>query len=463
MPLLKTVTLGCKVNQYETQYLREGLECLGYREAREDEPADLCIVNTCTVTVEGDAKNRKLIRRIARQNPAAEVVVMGCYATRAPEEVARLPGVAEVITDKRQLPAWLAGRGLIAPPVGISTFAERHRAYVKVQDGCSMECSYCIIPRVRPVLWSRPQPEILDEVGRLVAAGHREIVLTGIHLGHYGADLAGGWNLARLVRDVVRQPGEFRVRLSSLEGAEVTDELLSVLGEHPERVCPHLHVPMQSGSDAVLCRMRRQWPAERLITRLCRVRSALDRPALTGDVMVGFPGETEADFLATCRAVEAAGFSKLHVFRFSPRQGTEAAAMPNRVPGQVQRERAARLAELGDHLRGEYLRSLAGRRLQVLVEGPATKPEKGDRVPSGCLLPERPSGCCAQKVPLRFFSQGRRPLLGTADRYVPVEFLGPENEIGRLVWVVAGQAAGGSILAEAPQLQIENCKLQNAN
>jgi threonylcarbamoyladenosine tRNA methylthiotransferase MtaB len=434
MPLLRTITLGCKVNQYETQYLREGLGRLGYRDAGRDEQADLCIVNTCTVTVEGDAKSRKLIRQVARQNPAAELVVMGCYATRAPAELARLPGVAEVITDKRQLPEWLARRGLIEPPRGISSFAQRHRAYVKVQDGCAMQCSYCIIPRVRPVLESRPEADILDEVGRLVAAGHREIVLTGIHLGHYGAGCGDGRNLARLVRQIVRQGGEFRVRLSSLEAAEVTDELLAVLGEWPERICPHLHVPIQSGSDLVLRGMRRQWPAGRMVARLRQIRSLLDQPALGSDVIVGFPGETDADFQATCRAVQAVGFSKLHIFRFSPRQGTAAAAMPDRVPDSIQQARAAQLAELGARLRHEYLESLCGRRLQVLAET--------------CCPPRKPAHCNGGDVTL-VHPNGAATLLGTADRYVPVELPGSTQQLGRLVWVVAARVAEDRIQAEA--------------
>src|SRR3972149_741887 len=192
MPTFKPLPLGCKVNQYETEYVREGLVRLGYREAEEGEPADLCLVNTCTVTAEGDLKSRKGIRQLARQNPQAEIVVRGCYATRAPEAVAALPGVAEVVTDKRQLPELLARFGLVDLPDGISSFGRRHRAYVKVQDGCRMPCSYCIIPKVRPVLASRPVDDVLHEIRRLVAHGHREVVLTGIHLGHYGVDFREG-------------------------------------------------------------------------------------------------------------------------------------------------------------------------------------------------------------------------------------------------------------------------------
>jgi hypothetical protein len=202
MPVLKTVTLGCKVNQYETEYVRQGLLRAGFREPEGDEPADLCVVNTCTVTLESDYQSRKIIRALARENPRAEIVVMGCYATRAAEELSRLPGVVEVVTDKRQLPQLLARFGLADAPSGISSFGRLHRAYVKVQDGCRMQCSYCVIPRVRPAPWSRPVAEVLEEVRRLANHGHLEIVLTGIHLGHYGLDLPE------------RQPGGRRIDLA---------------------------------------------------------------------------------------------------------------------------------------------------------------------------------------------------------------------------------------------------------
>ena len=461
MPTLKTLTLGCKVNQYETEYVRQGLLRLGYREATDGEPVDLCIVNTCTVTATADAKSRKAIRQLARQNPRAKIIVMGCYATQAADEVAALPsegrgtcpsewaGVVDVVTDKRQLPQLLGRLGLVDPPTGISTFGSRHRAYVKVQDGCRMACSYCIIPTVRPVLVSRPVGEVLDEIRRLVDHGHREIVLTGIHLGHYGVDLVGGvsdgvdlvggvsdgdcrrrlqshpnrsptesppaLDLARLVRRIVEVGGEFRLRISSLEAAEVTPELIALLAERPDRICPHLHLSMQSGSDKVLRRMRRRWPAGQFVECCRQIRRSLDQPALTTDVIVGFPGETQEDFAATCRVVEEVGFSKLHVFRFSPRRGTPAADMPDQVPEAVKQRRAAELTELGECLRRRYFEGLAGRKLQVLVETPA--------------------GSC------------RGLLLGTSDRYTPVELAGDRELIGRLVAVTAGPVVAGRIRA----------------
>jgi threonylcarbamoyladenosine tRNA methylthiotransferase MtaB len=375
-PTFRTVTLGCKVNQYETQYVREGLELAGYREAAESESADLCVVNTCTVTHEGDAKSRQTIRQLALRNPGTRIVVMGCYATRAPDEVAVLPGVAEVVRDKRELPDLLGRFGVVDVPTGISRFDCRKRAYVKVQDGCLLRCSFCIIPHVRPTLASRPAAHIIAEVRRLLANGYREIILTGIHLGHYGVDFNAGrpkrdWlRLSHLVERLVRLDGEFRIRLSSIEATEVTRELIDVMAANPTRVCPHLHVSLQSGSDRILRSMRRRWCSQRFVDRCRLAREKLDQPAFTTDVIVGFPGETDSDFDATCRVVETVGFSKLHIFPFSSRRGTPAATMPNQVPKHVKQQRSRRLGQLEQLLHERYARLLIGRRLQVMVESP---------------------------------------------------------------------------------------------
>jgi threonylcarbamoyladenosine tRNA methylthiotransferase MtaB len=375
-PAFRTVTLGCKVNQYETQYVREGLQRAGFREAADDEPASLCVVNTCTVTAEGDAKSRQTIRQLATRNPGTRIVVMGCYATRAPEEVASLPNVIEVVRDKRELPDLLSRFGVIDVPRGISRFDCRKRAYVKVQDGCLLRCSFCIIPYVRPKLTSRPTAHIIEEVRRLIANGYHEVILTGIHLGHYGVDFNAGqpkteWvRLSHLLERLVQLDGEFRIRLSSIEATEVTRELIDVMAAHPTRICPHLHVSLQSGSDRILRSMRRRWGSRRFVDRCGLVKEKLDRPALTTDVIVGFPGETEADFEDTCRVVEEAGFSKIHIFSFSPRRPTPAADMPNQVPKRIKRERARRLAALEQRLLNRYARSLIGRRLQVMLESP---------------------------------------------------------------------------------------------
>lgn len=415
---LRTVTLGCKVNQYETEFVREGLIGIGYEDAAEDDAADLCIVNTCTVTNEGDSKSRQTIRRLARKNPAAKIVVMGCYATRAPEEVAALPNVTEVVTDKRELPDLLGRFGVTDVPTGISTFGRRHRAYVKVQDGCLLRCSFCIIPYVRPQLTSRPMEHIVDEVRRLVDNGYREVVLTGIHLGHYGVELNRNsrkedWvRLSHLVSKLAALPGDFRLRLSSIEATEVTRELVDVLADSGEKVCPHLHISMQSGSDSVLRRMRRRWGSQRFIDRCGLLKERLDRPAITTDIIVGFPGETDAEFAETLATSRAVGFSKIHIFPFSPRRGTPAATMPDQVSAAVQQQRSRELAALETELRDEYFAGLRGKQLRVLVES-----NENDR------------------------------WLGTSCRYAPVELASGADSVGRLVDVTAGEARDGRVFA----------------
>jgi threonylcarbamoyladenosine tRNA methylthiotransferase MtaB len=406
----RLVTLGCKVNQYEMQYVKEMLEASGYREAATQEPADLCIVNTCTVTHEADAKGRQLIRRLAQNNPAAAIVVMGCYATRDPETVSRLPGVAKVITDKTHLAEELRPFGVIAARTGISRFDGHQRAFVKVQDGCLLNCSYCIIPHVRPTPRSRPIEEIVEEVERLVLGGCHEIVLTGIHLGHYGIDRSRGkpksaWcRLWHLLQRLDELPGDFRIRLSSLEAAEVRGELVEILAKS-QRICPHLHLCLQSGSDRILGLMKRRYRVAGFLERCRRLRAVLDWPAFTTDIILGFPGETEADFEATYQVAQQAGFSKMHIFSFSPREGTAAAELPNRVPAPTVAERRRRLLELDRELSTAYYRSLIGRRLDVLIEGACPKRD-GYVMGTSCryapvavegLLP----ALLAQRIPVR--------------------------------------------------------------
>jgi threonylcarbamoyladenosine tRNA methylthiotransferase MtaB len=370
----RLVTLGCKVNQYETQYVKETLQANGYVEPAEGQAVDLCIVNTCTVTAEGDAKSRQAVRRLHQEHPGAGIVVMGCYATRDPDAVGRLPGVVKVVTDKTRVVEELQPFGVVHTLSGISRFDEHQRAFVKVQDGCLLHCSYCIIPHVRPSLRSRPPEDIVAEVRRLVENGYREVVLTGIHLGHYGLDLSRGrpkaaWcRLWHLLERLAELPGDFRIRLSSLEAAEARDDLVRVLAEQP-RICPHLHLCLQSGSDRILARMKRRYRSGGFLERCRRIRAALDQPAFSTDVILGFPGESDADFEATCRVVREVGFARIHIFSYSPRQGTEAAAWRESVPPPVVAERRARLLEIERELAEVYGRSLVGRRLDVLVEG----------------------------------------------------------------------------------------------
>lgn len=417
---LKTVTLGCKVNQYETQLVREGLLSAGFSDANDrPDPADLCIVNTCTITAEGDSKSRQVIRKMNRENPQARMVVMGCFATRSPDEVAALPGVTEVVTDKRELPDLMGRFGVVDIPNGISGLSNRHRAYVKVQDGCLLRCSYCIIPTVRPQMYSRPMNEVLEEVQRLLDRGYREVILTGIHLGHYGVDFNKGkpkseWTrLSHLLREICRIPGEFRVRLSSIEATEVTRELIDVMQEYCSKVCPHLHVCLQSGSDRILRRMKRRWSVRHIIDRCQLVASKLDQPAFTTDLIVGFPGENQEDFELSLDACRQIGFSKIHMFPFSARRGTPAAEMDRQVPRQVKRERGKLVAEVERQLRSDYLKQLEGRSLQMLVE---------DVKPDGMAI-------------------------GTTGRYFQAEAPAEPFEKGELIELVGQQSNGRLMLA----------------
>ena len=390
-------TLGCRVNQYETQQVQEALVRAGYRVAGDDEPVDLAVVNTCTVTNESDAKGRKLIRQIARRNPGVRTVVMGCYATREPETIASLPGVAEVVTDKRELPDLLARDGVLHTPTldsqallpggwdgrGLDRFETRRRAYVKVQDGCILRCSYCIIPKVRPGLRSRNPEDIVEEVRRLLDAGHREIVLTGIHVGHFGVDTTRGrsgrppFRLWHLFRKLDAIPGEWRMRLSSVEAVELNDDFAAAAADC-EHLCPQFHPALQSGSDTVLRRMRRRQTAAKFLERLEAVRRAVPSVTFTTDVIVGFPGETEDEFEQTLEVCREAGFVRIHVFPFSARRGTAAADFPGRVPPEVVRERSRRLRELEAELAKRTRSQRVGQRVTVLGERYRDEPTSDD-------------------------------------------------------------------------------------
>lgn len=369
----RLVTLGCKVNQYETQLVKEALEQNGFREAGDDETADLCVVNTCTVTGEGDAKSRKAVRKLARENPGTRTIVMGCYATRDPAAITELPSVVEVVTNKQELPDILQRHGIHDLPRGISYFEGRQRAYVKVQDGCLLRCTYCIIPQVRPGLRSRDPQDIEDEVRRLIDNGHKEIVISGIHVGHFGVDTTRGksgkapFRLWHLFRKLDRIRGNWRMRLSSIEANEVDDDFI-----HAARDCEHLcqqfHPALQSGSDGVLTRMRRRYRVGKFLDKLDRMRAVMPNVAFTTDMIIGFPGETEAEFAESLETCRRAQFMKIHIFPFSARKGTPAAEFPDQVAPEVRKDRCERLAVLERELAIGYYQTLVGQELEVLVE-----------------------------------------------------------------------------------------------
>lgn len=436
----RLVTLGCKVNQYETQLVREALRDSGYRDAEPDESADLCVVNTCTVTNTGDSKSRQAIRQLARQNPAGRIIVMGCYATRDPQTVSQLPNVVEVIRDKRELPDVLGRFGISDLPPGIRDFEGRHRAFVKIQDGCILRCSYCIIPSVRPGLVSRRPRQIEDEIRGLVDRGYREIVISGVHVGHYGVDtqrLAPGERPERLwhlLRRLDRIPGDWRMRLSSIETVEVNDDFIRAAGDC-EHLCPQFHPALQSGSNSVLLRMHRRYRVERFLERLEQIRSLLGNdPAFSTDVIVGFPGETDEEFedtLATCRA---ARFMKVHVFPFSRRDGTPAATMPQQIPPPVIRERVRILSALERDLALEFYESRVN-------GGPDRNAD------SGAALSDE-GGAELQVLAERLSDDRAGCVRGTDRWYMPVQVPGDAGDLGRFVTCRARSADRSGVIAD---------------
>jgi threonylcarbamoyladenosine tRNA methylthiotransferase MtaB len=378
---VRFVTYGCKANQYDTQVLREALLRRGWRE--EEREAELVVVNTCTVTAEAGRKARQLIRRVVRERPGTKVCVTGCLAESEPEVLRELPGVEWVLGngDAKRPAHFLRQLGVeldpeeLGIPAGITEFAGHTRAFVKIQDGCDLACAFCIIPKVRGASRSRPAPELAREIRALVESGYVEVVLCGIHIGHWGRDL--GLTLADLLRELVAlepraadgRPLEYRLRLSSIEATEVTPELVELMAEHPHRIAPHLHMPLQAGEDGLLRRMNRWYTVAEYEAACERIRAALDEPCFTADVLVGFPGEGERQFEATAATIERIGFPRLHVFPFSARPGTAAADLGPPPPPEVVRERRARLGDLAAELGERYRARLDGRLERVVPEG----------------------------------------------------------------------------------------------
>jgi len=378
-------TLGCKLNQYDTTELSALLEGRGFRTVPFETPAQLYVINTCTVTARADYSDRQAIRRAVARNPDAVVVVTGCYAQTNPEAVAAIPGVDLILgtPDRHALPDLLDGlRKRVRPLVQVSDpFAARPmpaiplrqfapgytRAFVKVQDGCQHRCSFCIVPYARGGSRSQPAPVVVAQVEALVAAGYREVVLTGVDLGHYGWDLVPRTSLADLVRRLLDVHGLARLRLSSILPAYFTPALVETIAGAP-RVCRHLHVPLQSGSDRVLRAMRRPYTVRMYRALIERLAAALPALGLGTDVITGFPGETPDEFAETEAVIGALPFTYLHVFSYSDRRGTEAARRPaGRVPPEEIRRRTGGLRRLGAAKQLAFRQAHVGREVEVLV------------------------------------------------------------------------------------------------
>jgi threonylcarbamoyladenosine tRNA methylthiotransferase MtaB len=418
MPSVAFYTLGCKVNFYDTEAIWQLFQKEGYEQVDfETSTADVYVINTCTVTNTGDKKSRQIIRRAVRRNPDAVIAVTGCYAQTSPAEIMAIPGVDLVIgtQDRDKLLSYIRDIQAERKPVNavrnimktrefeemdVPDFADRTRAFLKIQEGCNNFCTFCIIPWSRGLSRSRKPESVLNQARQLVAAGYKEIVLTGIHTGGYGDDLEN-YRLSDLLVDLDRIEGLERIRISSIEASQIDEKMIAVLNGS-SKMCRHLHIPLQAGDDGILKRMRRKYTTEEYAAKIARIKEAMPGVAITTDVIVGFPGETEEQFENGYRFMERIGFSEMHVFPYSKRTGTPAARMDNQVDEAVKHERVHRLIELSERMQEAYAAQWVGRTLVVIPEREA----KG--------------------------AEGRGLLSGYSDNYLQVVFDGDPSLIGQL-------------------------------
>ncbi len=413
-------TLGCKVNHYETEAIWQLFKGRGYEQVEFESSADVYVINTCTVTNTGDKKSRQVIRRAIKRNPDAVVAVTGCYAQTSPGEIMAIPGVDVVVgtqgrehlldyieqfKQERQ-PINAVGNIMKAreyEELDVPEFTDRTRASLKIQEGCNNFCTFCIIPWARGLMRSRKPESVVAQARKLVASGYKEIILTGIHTGGYGDDLED-YTLAKLLWDLDKVEGLKRIRISSIEASQITDEVLEVI-HHSDKMCRHLHVPLQAGDNDVLKRMRRKYTVEEFRDKVMKVRKALPDLAITSDVIVGFPGETEEQFMNGYNLIEELGFAELHVFPYSKRTGTPAARFEDQVDEEVKNDRVHRLINLSNRLKMEYSSQFVGQVLEVIPERPYKEDPK-----SGLLM-------------------------GYSDNYLQILFEGVESQIGKVVRV----------------------------
>lgn len=362
----KVATLGCRTNQYESEAYAAQLRALGYTEAKEEEVAEICIVNTCTVTESADSHSRHQIRQLARRNPGTQLVVTGCLADRLPQEMGAIEGVSHVVPNQSKeklLQVLLPEEEL--PEFKIDQFAGHTRAFVKVQDGCNSFCTYCIIPYVRGRSRSRPLEEVVREVEGLVAAGYKEVVLTGINIGDYEG--TKGERLVDLVQAVDAIEGLERVRISSIDPDEIDEKLMRAVLEG-KKTCHSMHVVLQSGSNVILKRMNRKYTRQVFLETIERLKAASPRFTFTTDIIVGFPGETEGDFEDTLDVMRQVKFAKVHMFPYSERKRTRAALFPNKVPQEVIQARKQIVMREAEKHAFELRQAYVGKTLKVLVE-----------------------------------------------------------------------------------------------
>lgn len=380
---IAALTLGCKVNMYDTEAMLELFKQKGYEVVDFDKHADVYIINTCTVTNFGDKKSRQMIRKANKENPDAIIVACGCYSQVAPEEVAKVEGVNLILGTKDRLKIveivenYNKEKGTYSQVsdimeerlfenLNVSSLSERKRAYLKIQEGCDRYCTYCIIPYARGPVRSRLESEILEEAKRLAVCGYKEIVLAGIHVASYGKDLKEG-DLLSILKKVNEIEGIERIRFSSVEPTIITKEFLETIKNMP-KICDHFHLSLQSGCDKTLKRMNRRYTSEEYENAVSLLRKYYPDVGITTDIIVGFPGETEEDFKESMKFAERVRLSKIHVFPYSPKTGTKAALFENQIENSVKSERVKEMSALSERLQKEFIESFIGKRLHVLFE-----------------------------------------------------------------------------------------------
>ena len=375
-------TLGCKVNSYETEVNIEIFKNHGYEIVSFDEKADVYVINTCSVTNTSDQKSRKIIREATKKNKDAIVVVMGCYSQVKYNEAKDIPGVSIVIgnnnkseiidlveefkKNKKQIVKITNLKDVLFENMNLDKYETHTRAFVKVQDGCNNYCSYCIIPYTRGNVRSKPLDKVIEEVTNLAKNGYKEVVLTGIHTGHYGLDLENT-DFSDLLRELEKIEGLERIRISSVEIKELNDKFMDTLKES-KKIVNHIHIPLQSGSDTILKLMNRRYDMNEFISSIEKIRKIRPGIAITTDVIVGFPGETDELFNETVESIKKIGFTELHVFPYSKREGTVAAKMSNQIDGNVKKDRVRKLLSVSDVLKRKYYESLIGTNEELLTE-----------------------------------------------------------------------------------------------
>lgn len=425
MPTVAFYTLGCKVNFYDTEAIWQLFKNEGYEQVDFESTADVYLINTCTVTNTGDKKSRQIIRRAVRRNPDAIIAVTGCYAQTSPAEIMAIEGVDLVIgtQDREKIMSFVNAIAADRQPVNavrnimktrsfeelnVPDFSERTRAFLKIQEGCNNFCTFCIIPWSRGLSRSRESGSVIEQAKALVASGYKEIVLTGIHTGGYGDDMEN-YNLTSLLWDLDKVEGLERIRISSIEASQIDDAMIDVLNRSG-KMCRHLHIPLQAGENSVLKRMRRKYTTEEFAEKIKRLHEAMPGVAITTDVIVGFPGETDEMFENGFRYMEELGFAEMHVFPYSKRTGTPAARMEDQVDEEIKNERVHKLIDLSEKMQLKYAERHIGAVLDVIPE----RDYKG--------------------------APGTGFVMGYTDNYIQVVFEGSEELIGQLCRVKITEA-----------------------